>query len=198
MAVDAELTPNPRVSGVQNAGGTRQERRGSQVSAVPPRVSDQRRHSGDVLTSAKPRSNPEDPPHPPSPDRRRRVHDTRRRRGEATLSRRSHYLSRRTRGGCTDRPVESAYRRGARRRTSARSAAACLRHPPRAALTRGALDLVIDFHGGPRSAWLTWATRAEQRIGYNVPGRGWIYTTRIPWSRSLVPPRHSVGTSGIC
>ena len=53
-------------------------------------------------------------------------------------------------------------------------------------------DLVIDFHGGPRSAWLTWATRAKQRIGYNVPGRGWIYTRRIPWSRSLVPPRHSV------
>jgi ADP-heptose:LPS heptosyltransferase len=53
-------------------------------------------------------------------------------------------------------------------------------------------DVVIDFHGGPRSAWLTWATRAPQRIGYNVPGRSWIYTTRIRWSRSLVPPRHSV------
>jgi predicted lipopolysaccharide heptosyltransferase III len=53
-------------------------------------------------------------------------------------------------------------------------------------------DSVIDFHGGPRSGWLTWATRAPQRIGYDLPGRRWCYTTRIPWTRSLVPPRHSV------
>jgi predicted lipopolysaccharide heptosyltransferase III len=53
-------------------------------------------------------------------------------------------------------------------------------------------DLVIDFHGGPRSGLLTWATRAAQRIGYDLPGRRWCYTTRVPWTRSLVPPRHSV------
>ena len=53
-------------------------------------------------------------------------------------------------------------------------------------------DLVIDFHGGPRSGFLAWATRARQRIGYDRPGRGWCYTTRVPWTRSLVPPRHSV------
>jgi predicted lipopolysaccharide heptosyltransferase III len=53
-------------------------------------------------------------------------------------------------------------------------------------------DLVIDFHGGPRSAWLAWATGARQRIGYAVPGRRWMYTTTVPWSRALVPPRHSV------
>lgn len=53
-------------------------------------------------------------------------------------------------------------------------------------------DLVIDFHGGPRSAWLTWATGAPRRIGYDVPGRRWIYTSRVPWTRALVPPRHSV------
>jgi lipopolysaccharide heptosyltransferase II len=53
-------------------------------------------------------------------------------------------------------------------------------------------DLVIDFHGGPRSALLTRATGAPTRIGYNLPGRAWCYTTRAPWSRSLVPPRHSV------
>jgi lipopolysaccharide heptosyltransferase II len=53
-------------------------------------------------------------------------------------------------------------------------------------------DLVIDFHGGPRSGFLTWATRAPQRIGYDLPGRGWCYTTKVPWTRSLVPPRHSV------
>ena len=53
-------------------------------------------------------------------------------------------------------------------------------------------DVAIDFHGGPRSGFLAWATRAPRRIGYDLPGRGWCYTTRIPWTRSLVPPRHSV------
>jgi lipopolysaccharide heptosyltransferase II len=53
-------------------------------------------------------------------------------------------------------------------------------------------DIVIDFHGGPRSALLTWATAAPRRIGYDLPGRGWCYTTRVEWTRSLVPPRHSV------
>lgn len=53
-------------------------------------------------------------------------------------------------------------------------------------------DVVIDFHGGPRSALLTRATGAPQRIGYDLPGRRWCYTTRLPWTRSLVPPRHSV------
>jgi predicted lipopolysaccharide heptosyltransferase III len=53
-------------------------------------------------------------------------------------------------------------------------------------------DVAIDFHGGPRSAWLTWATGAPQRIGYALPGRFWSYTTRVPWTRALVPPRHSV------
>ena len=53
-------------------------------------------------------------------------------------------------------------------------------------------DLVIDFHGGPRSGFLAWATGAPQRIGYALPGRRWCYTTRVPWTRSLVPPTHSV------
>lgn len=53
-------------------------------------------------------------------------------------------------------------------------------------------DLAIDFHGGPRSSYLTWASGAPQRIGYALPGRRWCYTTRVPWTRSLVPPRHSV------
>ena len=53
-------------------------------------------------------------------------------------------------------------------------------------------DLVIDFHGGPRSGFLAWATRAPRRIGYDLPGRRWCYTTRVEWTRALVPPRHSV------
>jgi predicted lipopolysaccharide heptosyltransferase III len=53
-------------------------------------------------------------------------------------------------------------------------------------------DLVIDLHGGPRSGFLTWATGATQRVGYDLPGRRWSYTIRVPWTRSLVPPVHSV------
>ena len=52
-------------------------------------------------------------------------------------------------------------------------------------------DLVIDFHGGPRASWLTWATGAPQRIGYAVVGRSWMYTTRVARPRAL-RPRHSV------
>ena len=59
-------------------------------------------------------------------------------------------------------------------------------------LRRQRFDLVIDFHGGPRSGFLAWASGARQRIGYALPARRWSYTTRVPWTRSLVPPRHSV------
>jgi lipopolysaccharide heptosyltransferase II len=52
-------------------------------------------------------------------------------------------------------------------------------------------DVVIDFHGGPRSSWLTWATGAPRRIGYTIAGRGWMYTDRVERPREL-RPRHSV------
>lgn len=52
-------------------------------------------------------------------------------------------------------------------------------------------DTVIDFHGGPRSAWLTWATRAPVRVGYDIPGRSWMYTRIVHRPRAL-RPRHSV------
>jgi lipopolysaccharide heptosyltransferase II len=52
-------------------------------------------------------------------------------------------------------------------------------------------DLVIDFHGGPRSSWLAWATRAPRRIGYTIVGRSWMYTDRVSRPRGL-RPRHSV------
>lgn len=59
-------------------------------------------------------------------------------------------------------------------------------------LRRQRFDVVIDFHGGPRSSFLARATGAPRRIGYAIPGRTWAYTERLPWTRSLVPPRHSV------
>jgi lipopolysaccharide heptosyltransferase II len=52
-------------------------------------------------------------------------------------------------------------------------------------------NMAIDFHGGPRSAWLTWATRAPVRVGYDVPGRAWMYTRVVNRAREL-RPRHSV------
>lgn len=58
-------------------------------------------------------------------------------------------------------------------------------------LRRSAFDVAIDLHGGPRSAWLTWATRAPVRVGYDVPGRSWMYTHVAPRPADL-QPRHSV------
>jgi ADP-heptose:LPS heptosyltransferase len=60
-----------------------------------------------------------------------------------------------------------------------------------ARLRRARYDLVLDFHGGPRSSWLTFATGAPQRIGYAIKGRSWMYTTTVPRPRAL-RARHSV------
>jgi ADP-heptose:LPS heptosyltransferase len=57
---------------------------------------------------------------------------------------------------------------------------------------RGMLfDVALDLHGGPRGAWLTWASGAKTRIGYNIKGRSWMYTTVVDRPREL-RPRHSV------
>jgi ADP-heptose:LPS heptosyltransferase len=58
-------------------------------------------------------------------------------------------------------------------------------------LRRDRYDLAIDFHGGPRSSLITWLSGAPTRIGYEVAGRSWMYTTRVPRPRAL-RPRHSV------
>jgi ADP-heptose:LPS heptosyltransferase len=52
-------------------------------------------------------------------------------------------------------------------------------------------DLAIDFHGGPRSSLLTWLSGARERIGYEIAGRAWMYTRRVPRPREL-RARHSV------
>jgi len=58
-------------------------------------------------------------------------------------------------------------------------------------LRRQRFDTVIDFHGGPRSSLLAWLTGAPVRIGYQMKGRGWMYTTRIERPRGH-RARHSV------
>jgi lipopolysaccharide heptosyltransferase II len=52
-------------------------------------------------------------------------------------------------------------------------------------------DVAIDFHGGPRASLLTWLSGAPERLGYNVVGRGWMYTRRVARPREL-RRRHSV------
>lgn len=58
-------------------------------------------------------------------------------------------------------------------------------------LRRARFDTVVDFHGGPRSSLLAWASGAPRRVGYDVPGRGWMYTDRIHRPRGH-RQRHSV------
>jgi lipopolysaccharide heptosyltransferase II len=58
-------------------------------------------------------------------------------------------------------------------------------------LRKRRFDVVLDLHGGPRGAWLTWATGAKTRIGYDIKGRAWMYTSAVHRPREL-RPRHSV------
>ena len=52
-------------------------------------------------------------------------------------------------------------------------------------------DIAIDLHGGPRSAFLTWASGAPRRIGYRMPGHSWMYTELVDRPDDL-SARHSV------
>lgn len=58
-------------------------------------------------------------------------------------------------------------------------------------LARRRFDIAIDFHGGPRASLLTWLSRAPIRVGYEIAGRGWMYTERVHRPREL-RARHSV------
>src|SRR5262245_29966654 len=58
-------------------------------------------------------------------------------------------------------------------------------------LRRRHFDVAIDLHGGPRGAWLTWASGAPMRVGYGIAGRSWMYTHVVPRAAELTP-RHSV------
>jgi lipopolysaccharide heptosyltransferase II len=58
-------------------------------------------------------------------------------------------------------------------------------------LRAGRYDLVVDFHSGPRSSLIAWLSGAPERIGYDVPGRGWMYTTRVPRPK-MIRARHAV------
>ena len=49
-----------------------------------------------------------------------------------------------------------------------------------AGLARAHFDLVLDLHGSPRTAFLSWWTRAPNRVGYALRGRGALYNLRLP------------------
>jgi lipopolysaccharide heptosyltransferase II len=48
-------------------------------------------------------------------------------------------------------------------------------------------DVAIDLHGGPRAAWLIWASGAAVRIGYRITGRSWMYTHVVARPRDEAP-----------
>ena len=58
-------------------------------------------------------------------------------------------------------------------------------------LRRARYDVAVDFHGGPRTSWLAWASGASRRIGYDIAGRAWLYTHVVGRPREL-RARHSV------
>jgi ADP-heptose:LPS heptosyltransferase len=58
-------------------------------------------------------------------------------------------------------------------------------------LRRSGFEAVIDFHGGPRSAWLTLASGAPIRVGYRIGVRSRAYTHAVDRPRAL-RARHSV------
>lgn len=49
-----------------------------------------------------------------------------------------------------------------------------------ARLAGGGWSTVLDLVSNPRSAWMTALTRARTRAGYDIPGRAWAYSTRVP------------------
>src|SRR5262245_22556460 len=54
-------------------------------------------------------------------------------------------------------------------------------------LWRERFDIAIDLHGGPRAAWLAWASRAPVRIGYRITGRSWMHTHVVARPRDEAP-----------
>ncbi len=58
-------------------------------------------------------------------------------------------------------------------------------------LRRRRVDIAIDFHGGPRSAFFTWASGAPVRVGYDIRGRMWMYSRVVRRPRNA-GPRHSM------
>lgn len=60
-----------------------------------------------------------------------------------------------------------------------------------AKLRRRYYDLVVDFHGGPRTAIISLLCGARLRVGYKTKYKAWVYQRQVPRSRPE-GPIHSV------
>jgi ADP-heptose:LPS heptosyltransferase len=59
-------------------------------------------------------------------------------------------------------------------------------------IRRERFDALIDFHGGPRASWITFASRARLKIGYAIRRKGFLYDLRVPRTGEGGAPIHSV------
>ena len=59
-------------------------------------------------------------------------------------------------------------------------------------IRRERFDVVIDFHGGPRASWITFASGAVLKIGYAIRRKGFLYDLRVPRTGAGGAPIHSV------
>lgn len=53
-------------------------------------------------------------------------------------------------------------------------------------------DLVIDFFSNPKSAQMSWMSRAPCRIGFDFPGRGFYYTKRVALQNQEYAAEHKL------
>jgi ADP-heptose:LPS heptosyltransferase len=59
-------------------------------------------------------------------------------------------------------------------------------------LRKERFDVLIDFHGGPRASWITFASGARLKIGYAIRTKGFLYDVRVPRAGDGGAPIHSV------
>jgi ADP-heptose:LPS heptosyltransferase len=68
--------------------------------------------------------------------------------------------------------------------------------PPRlAALRRWRPALCLNFHGGPRSAWMTALSCARYRAGFGHYRRRWAYNVHIPRAQEILGAERKVHTA---
>lgn len=63
------------------------------------------------------------------------------------------------------------------------------------AIVRFGAKLVINLHGGTRSAWLTLAQRARYRAGFEHYRFSWLYNIRVPRAQEILRAERTVHTA---
>ena len=58
-------------------------------------------------------------------------------------------------------------------------------------IRRERYDVLLDFHGGPRTSWITLLSAARLKVGYAIKTKGFLYDIRVPRSGESGPV-HSV------